>query len=166
MTQGQITTSRLWPDQHHGPWLLVFYWQTILGRPECVGLAITSTTHPHGGDHNTAMPEVGRPLHTTTLRGLRLADLIYTERINSPDLAPAPPSEPDGTAYAPPGMRSATWRKLELVARTYRHAQAEGKHPTRAVANRLRTTHGAAANLVLRAREVGLLPPAGRAGNP
>jgi hypothetical protein len=161
-------TSRLWPDPDQGPWLLTFHWQVIGGRAECVGLDIASslpeqTIKERFADFAT-LPDIGEPLKTITLRELRLSELIHEERVRADHLAVRVLGDQQtGRLYNPPKeMRAATARKLQLVAETYEQARGDGApSPNKVVADRLRVSIGAAANLVARAREAGLLPPAG-----
>lgn len=156
-------TSRLWPDEQAGPWLLTFHWQVVHGRAECVGLDIASSLPPETLKERFAslatLPEVGQPLRTTTLRDLRLAELLHEERIRADHLAVEVLGDDElGEAYAAPKtMRPATERRLRLVADVYRNARASGLSPNKAVAEKLKVSPGAAANLVMRAREAGFL---------
>ena len=59
------------------------------------------------------------------------------------------------TAQRPMENPDPLWR----VATTYSVAYALGEPPTEAVAERLRISHGAAAQRVKRARDAGYLPP-------
>jgi hypothetical protein len=154
-------TCRLWPDPQQGPWLLTFRWQVIGGRAECVGLDIASTL-PRDviKERCPDLPAVGQPLRTTTLRDLKLSELLHEERVHADHLAVKVPASdgPGAAGSVPASMRPATRRRLELVAQTYEQAHAQGDRPTQAVADRLKVTAGAAANLVMRARQAGMLP--------
>jgi hypothetical protein len=161
-----LPTSRLWPDHDKGPWLLTFHWQVIRDRAECVGLDIASALPDHilKERHATfvTLPPVGRPLRTTTLRELKLSELLHDERVRAEHLAVDVLGDPGlGMAYREPDrMRPATRRRLNLVASTYREARARGDKPIPAVARKLKVTRGAASNLVMRARQAGMLPSA------
>ncbi len=158
-------TSRLWPDEAEGPWLLSFRWQVIDGRAECVGLNITSTvTDREARDLDvevSIVPRRGQPLKTIVLRDIRLAELLHEERVRHDHLAVAPDQPPKRLYQPPKEMRPATARKLQLVAETYSSARASGAKSANAiVAEKLKVSIGAASNLVNRARDAGFLPPA------
>lgn len=137
-------TERRWPDPDSGPWLLTLLWQRHDGRPEVAGL------------HLTPLDPANRAVVTTSLlRDLRLAELAAEERMKLAH-EPAPPKDPEVVLA---GMRPATARRLALAAEIYREAWSRGAAPRKEVAARLNVTPAAAANLITRARSVGLLPP-------
>jgi hypothetical protein len=157
-------TLRLWPDEQAGPWLLVFFWQVIDGRAECVGMDITSTRSPHVEQwwQLEKRPELGSPLRTSLLRELRLSELIAEQRASEQfrlENFTARPEQGPLWAEVKASMRPATAKRLEQVAKVYRSAWARGGQPTQAVAKRFNVSPGAAASLVSRARAAGLLPP-------
>jgi hypothetical protein len=149
-------TCRLWPDEQEGPWLLVLFWQVINGRAECVGMDLTSAQSPHVealGFHHR--PEIGIPLQTSTLRDLKLSELVADARAAIAELIVAD----QAPVFTARQMRPRTVKRLETVAETYRRAWRQGKPPVKAVAKRLNVSNAAANSLVARARAVGMLPP-------
>lgn len=174
-------TARYWPDPYDGPWVLVLLWQVINGRPECVGLTLDSSGTPHLADLvRDVKPKTGTPLTTTTLRALRLSELLAEDRMRTerveeygPDVAQAFTARVtqqfeeglhEGLAAKPrqvgdPGrMRPSTLRRMKLAAEMYREAWEAGESATKVVAERMNISYPAAANLVSRARAAGLLP--------
>lgn len=151
------TSYRRYPDRN-GPWMLCMYFQDVDGRPECVGLKLTSmATAEENREVPTPlqMPEMGIPLTPGLIRELKLGERIRDARTSLDfTLGGAPPA-----AVRPPGMRESTYRRLQEAADVYRAAFAAGGKPTTAVAEHFRLTVGGASNLVSRARELGLLPP-------
>lgn len=151
------TSYRRYPDKD-GPWMLQIYFQDIDGRPECVGLKLSSMAT---ADENREvppplqMPAMGIPLTPGLIRELKLGEQIRDAQASMGfglnGVAPA--------ASRPPGMRDSTYRRLQEAADVYRAAFAAGGKPTTAVAGHFGLTVGGASNLVSRARELGLLPP-------
>lgn len=139
-------TSRRWPDPDEGPWLLTLRWVRRNGRPVPVGMSL-----------DPASPEAAEQvvLMTSTLRDLRIAEVVLEDR-EQLKFIPAAKPEPELRIE---GMRASTVRRLKRVAEVYLDAWNAGEPPTQAVAHRMNMTHPAAANLVRRAREAGLLPP-------
>lgn len=140
------TTQRRWPDDETGPWLLTIYWARRNGRPFAAGMQLV----PVDAD---AAEQV--TLMTSTLRDLRIAEIIIEDREqlkHEPEPVPAPELQIAG-------MRDSTVRRLRRTAEIYLDAWRAGDPPTQAVARRMNLTQNAAANLVRRAREAGLLPP-------
>lgn len=151
-TEAQMTFHR-WPDED-GPWMLRLYWQTIDGRPECVGMKLSSMATraenrqvpPH-----LQMPATGIPLTTGVVRDVKLG-----EQINAGRKMVTPGRE----VIRPPGLRESTFERLKEAARIYREAfTSGGGKPTTAVAEHFGLTVGGASSLVSRARDIGLLPP-------
>lgn len=88
-------TGRRWPDLEVGPWMLLFFWQVVRGRPECVGMAITSSDpaalEPLAPGE---LPDRPMPLTTSVLRSLRLSEILSEERMKLERVAVTP--QPDG----------------------------------------------------------------------
>lgn len=159
----------LWPDRDEGPWLIDFEFQPIAGRAECVGIQVTSARPLDAQPWQAGgkLPEVGIPLTTSVLRGIRLSELVTEIRETNAELAAMLDEQEEARAFAaPPGMRPATARRLQRAAEAYQEAWRRGQPPTQAVAQRLNVSTAAAASLVARARSAGLLPPTtpGKAG--
>ncbi|MET0417290.1 MAG: hypothetical protein ABW022_14860 [Actinoplanes sp.] len=140
------TTSRRWPDPDEGPWLLTLRWARRNGRPVPVGMSLEPAT-------SEAAESV--VLMTSTLRDLRIAEVVIEDR---EQLKYIPASKPEPELQIA-GMRQSTVRRLKRTAEIYMAAWSAGEPPTQTVAQRMNITHPAAANLVRRAREAGLLPP-------
>lgn len=157
-----LKAAMLWPDRDEGPWLIDFEFQLIAGRAECVGIQLTSARPPGAQSWQAGgkLPEVGIPLTTSVLRGLRLSEMVTEIRETNAQLAALINEQDEAQAFAAPlGMRPATARRLQRVTKVYRAAWDRGHQPTQAVAKRLNVSSGAAASLVSRARAAGLLPP-------
>lgn len=140
------TTQRRWPDSDEGPWLLTIYWARRNGRPVPVGMQLVPQS-PDAADELT--------LTTSTVRDLRVAEVVIEDR---EQLKHVPESKPQPELRIA-GMRPSTVRRLHRAADIYLTAWRAGEPPTQTVARRMNTTQAAAANLVRRAREAGLLPP-------
>jgi hypothetical protein len=154
-TEAQMTFHR-WPDED-GPWMLRLYWQTIDGRPECVGMKLSSMATRAENRHvppHLQMPATGVPLTTGIIRDMKLG-----ERISSGRKAVSPGRR---EVQRPVGLRESTFERLKEAARIYQEAFAAGGKPTTAVAEHYGLTVGGASNLVSRARDIGLLPPTSR----
>lgn len=123
---------------------LALDWQIVDGRPECVGLHLTSTGQPE-------QPALGVPVTFGLVRDTKFTELIRRDRAAIVDEHAPPP--------APTLMRRSARARLEETARIYREAYAAGLPPTQAVADHFGITRGGASSLVARAREAGLLPP-------
>lgn len=154
---GDVTMSwARYPDEN-GPWMLRMYWQTIDGRPECVGIKLSSMAtkaENRAVPPPLQMPETGVPITTGVIRDLKLGERIRAERERL---------TPQGVAVArPPGLRESTFERLKEAAAIYRAAYATDGKPTTAVAEHFGLTVGGASNLVSRARDLGLLPPTSR----
>jgi hypothetical protein len=130
----KATTEHKWPDVAAGPWLVTLTWHIVDGRPECAGLTI------EGGNDGV--------LTAGVLRKLPVADWIAEDRVRM-----LPRSQPTV------GLRKSTVERLRAAADVYQRAIADGRPPTKAVAEHYGITHGGASNLVARARTAGLLPP-------
>lgn len=156
-------SSRLWPDPENGPWLITFRWQAINGRAECIGIDVTSVRPADASSWmgGGKLPEIGIPLTTSVLRGVRLSELIAEERESMARVYDDffRESETAATYRGAGQMREGTRRRLERVVEAYREAWQQGKPPTQTVAKRLNISVSAAAKLVARARQVGMLPP-------
>lgn len=140
------TTQRRWPDDETGPWQLTIYWTRRNGRPFAAGMQLLPVD-------SEATEQV--TLMTSTLRDLRIAEIIIEDR-EQLKREPEPASVPELRIT---GMRESTVRRLRRTAEIYLDAWKGGDPPTQAVARRMNLTQNAAANLVRRAREAGLLPP-------
>lgn len=130
--------------------MLEFRWHFIGSRAECVGLNIQ------------AVAEDLEPLTTSTLRRLRLSELVTEARDHLNEILI---EEHGGQGLpvvqaGPAQMRPATERRLKRVAEVYSAAWRAGHPPVKAVAKRLKVTDAAATKLVFRARSAGFLPPA------
>lgn len=162
-----IPTTRLWPDKETGPWVLVFHWQVLNGRAECIGMDMVSSLPDEeidrrfGGRSVVSLPAIGTPLRTSTLRSMNLAEILAEERVRANEFWDNRFGDPSmGVPYvAPREMRPATIRRLQRVAEVYREAWREGRPPTKEVAKQLGVTVAAASGLVSRARAAGFLPP-------
>ncbi len=137
------TTERRWPDPESGPYRLTLMWTRVNGRPQVAGLHLD----PIGDD----APQVT----TSLMRDLKLAEIMIEDR---EQLKHIPQVKPDPELVIE-GMRPATVRRLQRAAEIYQTAWRAGERPTKEVGRRMNLTPAAAANLVRRAREVGLLPP-------
>lgn len=163
---------RLWPDAARGPWAVVTHWTAIDGRAECVGIEVRSFRH----DGETDNPWRQLPLQyettgtvtTSLVRGIPIAQVISDTRR----------AEAAGFQFDVPEQRDEAWAaerrvwqglsRYEEAARIYSEAYKAGRSPTRAVARYFQISYAAAAKLVVRARQHGLLPPTtpGRASGP
>lgn len=145
-------SERRWPDPDSGPYLLTLYWLRKNGRPELVGHTLLPVDR-------AAAEEIRH--QTSTVRNLKIAEIAMEEREHLKYIPPAP---------VPPevrieGMREATVRRLQRAADIYQEVWRAGGTPTKEVSQRMNISPQAAANLVRRAREAGLLPPTS-AGRP
>jgi hypothetical protein len=153
---GDVTTVHRYPDDKDGPWMLQLYWQTIDGRPECVGMKLSSMA---GRSENRKvppfyrMPERGIPLTTGIIRDVKIGEVMRADRERLTSRT---------EVVRPAGLRESTFQRLQEAARIYREAFASTGKPTTAVAEHFGLTVGGASNLVSRARELGLLPPTSR----
>jgi hypothetical protein len=156
-------TSELWPDRLEGPFLLTLVWQEVDGRAEVVGMELNSVRSEalKRSRFAESLSDTGTPLTTTMLRNLKLSEIAADTRTSLEFLHREVLRQPTKAAAYDLGssMRPATVKRLREVADAYRRAWARGQHPTKAVAKRLNVTDAAAANLVSRARSIGLLPP-------
>lgn len=158
-------TSRLWPDEKTGPWLLTFHWQVLSGRAECVALDLASALPPDVLAERfadfAALPQAGQPVTTSLLRSLPLAQLVQEERVKADEIFAEKLGDRElGATYKrPAAMRATTERRLRKTADVYRGAWRRGEPPVKAVAKNLKVTDAAATKLVSRARSAGFLPP-------
>lgn len=153
LTEGQHlpATTDTWSDGA-ATWVLTMFWQVVEGRPECIGIELTSTTLPDQPPPALGMPIVGAPLTTNVVRDLRIGERIRAQRAKIA-------AQYAGPAVSGTAMRRATRERLEEAAAVYREAFARGDRPTVAVAEHFGISSGGASNLVVRARAIGLLPP-------
>lgn len=143
---GVEETRRRWPDPETGPYLLTLRWVRVAGRPKLAGV------------HVDLDDLQGPPVTTSTLRDLKLGEIMVEDREKLPYQAAIQQlTEPLSVKVA--GLRPATVRRLHRAAEIYVAAWRVGEPPTKAVEQEMNLTPAAAANLVRRAREVGLLPP-------
>lgn len=140
------TTERRWPDPQEGPWRLTLYWTRRNGRPVPVGMQLVAESDAEA-EYLTLM--------TSTLRDVRIAEIVAEDR----ELLQHQPERKLTPELKIAGMRPSTVRRLHRAADIYQTAWQAGEPPTQAVARRMNLTTAAAANLVRRAREAGLLPP-------
>ncbi len=153
---GDTTTYHRYPDEKDGPWMLQLYWQQIDGRPECVGMKLSSMA---GRSENRKvppplqMPERGIPLTTGIIRDVKIGEIMRGDREHLTRRT---------EVVRPAGLRESTFLRLQETARIYREAFAAGGKPTTAVAEHFGLTVGGASSLVSRARDLGLLPPTTR----
>lgn len=136
-------THRRWPDPEDGPFKLTLRWSRVDGRPYVAGF--------HLDPVSTEAP----PVTTSLLRDLRLSEIMIEDREQLEHIPQVKP--PAGLAIE--GMRPATVKRLQRAAEIYLKAWQAGERPTKEVGRRMNLSPAAAANLVRRAREVGLLPP-------
>lgn len=136
-------TRRRWPDPDIGPYRLTLIWSRVSGRPQVAGL------------HLDAIADDAPALTTSLLRDLKLAEIMIEDR---EQLNHIPQVKPPANV-AIEGMRPATVKRLQRAADIYLTAWRAGERPTKEVGRRMNLTPAAAANLVRRAREAGLLPP-------
>ncbi|WP_213004756.1 hypothetical protein [Paractinoplanes toevensis] len=136
-------TRRRWPDPEGGPYQLTLIWTRVNGRPQVAGLHLDPISD-------------GAPAVTTSLlRDLKLAEIMIEDR-EALDHIPQVKLPADVVVE---GMRPATVKRLRRAAEIYLAAWRAGERPTKEVGRRMNLTPAAAANLVRRAREAGLLPP-------
>jgi len=135
-----------WPTPD-GPWLVVLHWALIAGTPQVVGLELRS--YAKGGERHDlpAQADATEVVTGSVLRSVRVAELADRER---QALEPQPPAEP----------KAPVTERVQKAAQIYRENRAVGRPPTKGVAEALDISSTAAAKLVARAREAGLLPPA------
>lgn len=136
-------TRRRWPDPEQGPYQLTLAWSRVNGRPQVSGL------------HIDAITDDAPAVTTSLLRDLKLAEIMIEDRER---LDHIPQVKPDPELVIE-GMRPATVKRLQRAAEIYQTAWRAGERPTKEVGRRMNLTPAAAANLVRRAREAGLLPP-------
>lgn len=129
-------TRHRYPDPDAGPWVITLEWVEMDGRPECAAVQISR--------------EGGEP---APMPGALLRQVPFAEYVASDRAAMAPPVEATG------GMRKSAADRLRLAAEVYQKALAEGRKPTKAVAEHFGISQGGASNLVARVRAAGLLPP-------
>ncbi len=134
-------TFRLWPDGQSGPWKVTLEWAIADGRPECVGYSVRRA------DSRGESPMI---LTASTVRGVKLAEMIAEDRAGMTDLVRV---EPVGH------LRRSTAGRFREAADVYQAAVRAGRHPTKAVAEHFGIRQGNASNLVSRARAAGFLPP-------
>lgn len=134
-------TFRLWPDAESGPWKVTLEWAIADGRPECVGYSVQRA------DGRGRAPMV---LTASTVRGMKLAELIAEDRAGMTDLVRVEPVT---------HLRRSTAGRFREAADVYQAAIKAGKPPTKAVAAHFGISQGNASNLVARARGAGFLPP-------
>lgn len=135
-------TQRRWPDPESGPYLVTLNWARKDGRPFVSGLHVD----PLGDDP--------APVTTSLLRDLKLAEIMIEDR---EQLDHIPQVKPAANVVIE-GMRPATVARLQRAAHIYMQAWRAGERPTKEVGRRMNLTPAAAANVVRRAREAGLLP--------
>lgn len=136
-------TSRLWPDSGAGPYRLTLRWGRENGRPRVIGL------------HLDLDASDGPALTTSLLRDLKLAEIMVEDR----ERLKAVPQVKRPAEMVIQGMRPSTVRRLHRAADIYLTAWQAGLKPTKEVGRRMNVSPAAAANLVRRAREAGLIPP-------
>lgn len=177
-----IRSMHLWPDPKTGPWLVQLRFRFIDGRPECVGIEITSSVE-HDESLNRMFPDlVPTRLTATGVREVPFGELVARERQRTAESLREGAADPLNFPQESELMQrfAAEWaegskgrgRPREYgpdhwaeVANEYRRALAESDAPTKAVAQRWNVTKSAAAKWVARTRSMGLLPPA-RKGYP
>ena len=139
-------TQRRWPDPETGPYLLTLKWARVDGRPKLAGV------------HVDLDDLQGPPVTTSLLRDLKLGEIMVEDREKLP-YEPVIQQLTEPLSVKVAGLRPATARRLHRAAELYVAAWRAGEPPTKAVEREMNVTPAAAANLVRRAREVGLLPP-------
>jgi hypothetical protein len=174
------------PSSDHPPWLYSAYWE---GGPEKSGEASDEAWmmlgfHLH--DCRSAAEDLAmsrpRPLRSTTLRQLPLADVstrmrrqrfpipeipiqVLARWVQGGDLLSEDWWKDQTTAWAPKRRRGGRVARyshadLEQVAAIYAGAFGSGSNtPTKDVAEQLEITRNQAAKLVMKCRRVGLLGP-------
>lgn len=123
--------------------MLTLIWSRSNGRPHVTGM------------HLDALADDVPALTTSLLRDLKLAEIMIEDR-EQLEHFPQVKQAPDLMIE---GMRPATVKRLQRAAEIYLKAWQAGERPTKEVGRRMNLSPAAAANLVRRAREVGLLPP-------
>lgn len=106
------------------------------------------------GVHLDPLGDDSPPVTTSVMRELKLAEIMLEDR---EQLDRIPQVKPDAE-LAIEGMRPATVRRLRRAADIYLEAWGAGRPPTKEVGERMNASPAAAANLVRRARAVGMLP--------
>lgn len=136
-------TSRRWPDPDMGPYKLTLLWSRANGRPQVAGL------------HLDPIADDAPAVTTSLMRDLKLAEIMIEDR---EQLAHIPQLKAPAEVVIE-GMRPATVKRLQRAAEIYLAAWRAGEPPTKEVGRRMNLSPAASANLVRRAREIGLLPP-------
>lgn len=95
-------------------------------------------------------------MSTSLLRELKFAEIMIEDREQLKHIPQVKPSP----ELVIEGMRPSTVKRLQRAAEIYQAAYRTGDRPTKEVGRRMNLSPAAAANVVRRAREVGLLPPA------
>lgn len=85
---GAFERRMLWPDEHEGPWLLVFSFLELNQRSECVGFEIRSFVKDVEGQQAPVAPGPIKPLTTTTLRQVSFDSLAQQARKNGSAFVP------------------------------------------------------------------------------
>lgn len=164
-----------WPSPD-GDLEVTLHFARVDGRVECIGVDVR-TFRWKGEPHPARrLPRTEpRPITTTDLRGLRLAEIIEVERAKLARFLFADSGDEDWDATPWAAGVVEAWEPkargrpriygpehFAEVARVYREADARSRTPTRAVARHFGVSQAAAAKWVARCRELGLLPPTTR----
>jgi hypothetical protein len=162
MTQRRLASKPLrWPDEAAGPWQTEVEYGVVGGRVECVGLRVTSVS----GDMR---------LTSADLRKMPFADLLARARRDYPDdlerlLGLGPFIKVGDLQRLGLGLladkhrgRPPSWGPEQLAELANVYLRASAASPTKAVADHFHISRSAAAKLVAKARQAGLLAPTSR----
>jgi hypothetical protein len=160
-----------WPDRETGPYVVRVYFDTISGRPECVGMEMWGKTllpkNPVKGVTPLTAQAVRIPLGEITAES-RKAFLDMADRWSAGSPDPKLLKAMNETREEWDAQRSGRPRRYDAkhwaqVAQVYQEAWQRGERPTAAVVAKFGVSKNVAAKWVNRLRsEMHLLPPTTR----
>lgn len=170
------TVWKRWPDEHRGPFVIALTLGELGGEFGCLGFEMWAYPPEHASPHLRPWPEPQRLLNATDIR-VPLASMVQEQAQDVAKLFGSWLEDEDGgdptrgewlarklavvqgrPADLPPTERFA------LIADTYVQAMRSGRSTNEAVRERFGVGKAAAAQLINRAREAGMLTPAPRRG--
>lgn len=159
---GWDTASYLWPDPRKGPFAVWLHFAVIDGRAECVGVEVRSFAWPTDmyARRLPAKDAATEVVSAEVLRSVRVGELVSRHRddVRSTVARYVDESWPDDAhAAAQAWGDESVSDRVRAAAQIYMREYGTGR-PTKAVEQELLVSYSAAAKLVQRARDAGLLP--------